>query len=352
MKKTILFIFIAISVKGITQTGVDSLTRSAFKTNYSIPDNPAYNLLGNQPSTILRNSKIQPISLVTEFLSGTSLTIPKSLGIEIAPYQLFSPSQSFKNYRNNYILNHTAISIGTQKDSNNISHLSMGLKITLLDRTDPSQDSSFTKKVISRLKLDIKLREKLIEEYMLINGITDPFDLGSKEHEVKLKSYINSKIGELSDIKKITEAYQNENWNKLKIDFAIGVLNKTNTGRVDSLEINKIGTWVTASMPLIKGSNTQNIIGLNYNFTKNNEIHSIYLSDRIYVGTNRLKGFVEGQINYNSFKNDIGYLANIGADFNLFGSFWTEFAFGIHKNLETGDKGVFNSNFNIKYALF
>jgi hypothetical protein len=351
MKKLILLLVVNTLFLN-AQIGIDSLTRSTFKTNYSIPDNPAYNLLGNQPSTIMRNSKIQPISLVTEFLNGTSFSLPKSIGIEIAPYLLTSPSQSFKHYKENFILNHTAISFGTQKDSSNVSYVAIGLKVTIVDRTDPSQDSNFTIKVISRLKQDAKLREKIMDEYMRLNAISDPYELGSPEHIKKLKLFISNKVEEMTDIKKITETFQNENWNKLKIDFALGILNKTNIGRIDSMELNKLGSWMTISAPLISGSNTQNVLGLNYNFTKNNEIHSVYLSDRVYVGTNKLKGFLEGQLNYNSFKNDLGYLANIGAECNVFGSFWAEFAFGVHKNLETGEKGVFNSNFNIKYSLF
>lgn len=342
--------FITYQIHG--QVQLDSSLIKTFKTNYAVPDQPGFLLLGGQPSKIFRNSKILPLSLITEFFDGTRLTLPKSLGVEIAPYQLIQMNQSFQNYNKNYILNHTAISLGTIKDSNGISNIAIGLKMTLLDKTDPNRDPVYTKKVIAKLRQDVKNRERLINEYMEKNGITDPFELGNEMHNKKLKTYLAEKMSDLQEIKKMSEEYQNEHWNKLKIDLAVGALNSTHNGSLDSLQFSKFGTWLTMSSPLLKNSQSQNVLGIHYGFIQNDAIHTLSISDRVYFGSNKLKGFIEGQANYNTRYNGLGYLTNLGGEYNILGSIWLDFSFGIYKDLETGNTGRFNSVFHLRYSMF
>jgi hypothetical protein len=141
MKVISILLLILLPLIFLGQSPPESLAKT-YKLNFAIPDYPAFKALDTEPSNILRPSSNQSFGFISsEALNNRLLTIPKSFAVEINPMLLMNMnSMRLETYQNNYSWMNSRISLGAIRDSLNTTKLSLGYRISLIDKGDSYKD--------------------------------------------------------------------------------------------------------------------------------------------------------------------------------------------------------------------
>ncbi|MCK4465079.1 MAG: hypothetical protein KAU83_05150 [Bacteroidales bacterium] len=326
--------------------------------NFAVPDLPALKGLGAEPSTILRPSTPEVFSFITSnFFSDEKIVIPNSFAAEFAPFILAnSHKMTLQKYQKNPELYSLRISVGSFKDTSNISNLSVGIRITVIDKGDLKNDKQFLEKLTSILRQRVKKMDYFRDEYQRINNISEE-DFAENKNGVQeiIKEYATSKIKEDTDkhIEQLKEKYKTENWNSEKFDIAFAVVGTSSDSIVKNTKFNSFITWLTYGYPMFENSG-QVLVGGNLRVFKgyNNDKYYVEpsLGSRVYLGTNRIKGFSEVQYTYNQYEGKSHFLLDVGGEFNISDGIWLDFYVGIDRN-PASNVSEFISNFNFRYTL-
>lgn len=354
--KTIIILALLLPILAFAQIPSDSLVKN-YKLNFALPDNPAFKALGTEPSNILRPSVTQDFSFISsEFFNGKNLIIPESFGVEVSPILLMNTEKmTLSEFRKNNAFKTSRFSLGTFKDSLKTRNISLGYRITVINkgdlRTDKKGLEDFLQKVaVERAKQYADLRIKF-----LIENNLQPFDL-TKEDSLRMEEYIKNNINETSDdfekrIDKLKEKYKNDNWNATKLDFAAALVGQSPDSLLSNVTFRNLSLWSTYAIPIKKFA--QVLLGVNYqlNNIQAEDYHSISISNRNYFGSNRIKFFFEEQLKYDQFLGEkTSLLLNVGAEANLSKGFWIDLNAGLTKdyNNNTSD---FVSQLRFRYTL-
>jgi hypothetical protein len=183
MKKLILILFI-ISCHNCLLHGQDTdslkFPLDKMKVNFAVPDIPAFKSLGIEPSTILRPSTPEALSIIVpQFYSQGNITLPSSFALEVSPSLLINANKKSLPTLNQFIkqraLNSLRLSLATGKDSTQKEpkaiKLAVGLRISLINKGDLKYDRGYiTKKGLIQADLAVvNFNEDII--YMKRKGI-------------------------------------------------------------------------------------------------------------------------------------------------------------------------------------
>jgi hypothetical protein len=157
---------------------IDSLVKN-LRLNFAVPDLPAFNGLEGEPSNLLRPSTPKDFSIVAnEFYNGSNIIIPKTIAIEVSPITLMQYNKlTLQVYQKNPTLYNSRVSIGTYRDSTNISRISLGYRTTLVNKGDIKNDKNL-KELINHLKDINKSRNEFYESELERLGKTE-FDFAT-----------------------------------------------------------------------------------------------------------------------------------------------------------------------------
>lgn len=140
----IYYIFLYIILGSSIYSQSDSLTKSTllekYRFDFAVPDQPAFNILGVNPSNILRPANVSEVAvIVSDLFKDKSLFIPKSISVEVAPFLLIkSGTITFQDYINNTWFNSLRVSVGTTNKSSGADskyNLAIGLRSTIIDNS-------------------------------------------------------------------------------------------------------------------------------------------------------------------------------------------------------------------------
>ena len=159
--------------------------------------------------------------------------------------------------------------------------------------------------------------------------------------------------------------YKRETWNDFRLDLATAiVIRSPDTIARISLDSSMVADtiarlqganfWTSCSFPMFGTNYLQGLAGMGYAVSRPG-VDSAYksiltLNGRVYVGSNRIKGFVEGQYQMNNMTNVNTMLANVGMEINIYDGIWVHFFVGLSNNLDQGRTRMI-SNFNFNLAL-
>ncbi|MEJ7678401.1 MAG: hypothetical protein WKG06_11185 [Segetibacter sp.] len=162
----------------------------------------------------------------------------------------------------------------------------------------------------------------------------------------------------LEELAKLKEDYRKKYWNATKLDFAAAILSSSPDSLVKNIRFNRAELWLTWAQKV--GENGQFLLGANaktvknlldtVKATQNNSYFNLSIPARYLLGTNRVKGFVEGQYSYIGELKENKFLLNLGAELNIIDGVWVNVYGGLDYNKSVGST-TFVTNFNLKLTL-
>jgi len=144
MKKYYVILLLPMSILSnnlFAQSNPETELASQYRVNFSIPDAPAFKLLGADPSNILKPASVRELAIgFSEFLgSDNSIILTKSFALEFSPGLLIGGKKlTLKNYQKNPWMYRTRISIATNQseNENKATTLAFGIRVTKTDESD------------------------------------------------------------------------------------------------------------------------------------------------------------------------------------------------------------------------
>jgi hypothetical protein len=366
---SLLFLFLY----GFAQEESEELVKN-FRLDFAVPDHPAFKLMNETPSDILRPSSVNDLSVITSnFMSGNSIVLPQSFAMEVAPILLAKANNiTLSEYEKNKVWHSLRVSLGTEKQSYETFeqyNLSIGAKITVIDKGDIKADKDYISELSNLLADVTKDQNDLKLEYLESEGKTTTDMAFDSELTKEVEAYIAEQLEvQKKDyplkIKELKQKYKEQNWNKHKLDFAAAVLNNSPDSLAKNIQFGTLGLWTTIALPLKKWgqvligasyyySNFDSIAGENMEIEKYN-LNRISLTSRLYFGTNRIKGFLEGQYYMqNLTETTNNALLNLGAELNLVNGIWVNFNAGYNFNdiFMEGSTSTMFTSFDIRFQL-
>ena len=362
----ILIILLGISFDSKAQAieGAEELPIGLFKFDLAIPDLPAFKALDTDPSNILRPSTTERLSAVlSEFYSGDEFIVPESFAAEFTPFLMFPNNKvTLKNYRENHVLYSLRTSIGTLRDSTNVSKTALGLRITPINKRDARKDTSnFLMPIASILTAQAEEISKYLDEYQVINNLTEE-QLADSVNLEAARAYANEQI--IRDyqtlISDVERRYEEMYWNAEKLDISMAVVFTSQDTLAKNLNFESFSAWATYARPLksngqvLIGGNLKIVDGKKELFEQLQEDKVFYeasLGSRIYVGSNETKVFAEAQYTYRDLDDEGSFLLNFGSEFSPGGGVWLDFTMGVMTNtLNNRTEFVTSANVRIKLS--
>lgn len=321
------------------------------KTNFALPDFPAFKALSIEPSNILRPSTAEDFGFVAdEFYNGQNLIIPKSFAAEFNPLLLLKrKTLTLAQYRKLWILKTSRISIGTNRDSLNTRKLALGYRISLRNKGDLKRDEGSKIEVFLNSlsnKADEMARSKFAyaeSKGYIIPNMTDEQmnDLQANGSTFDYQAYIDE----------LKKKYANDNWNAEKFDLAFAVVGNSPDSLLSNVQYDSFNAWLTYALPC--GKSGQWLLGANYknfNALDNKNFNAFSLASRFYGGSNALKGFLEGQFEWKEQEKQRNLLFNLGGELTLMAGLWVDFHAGYLRDIERNTSG-FTSGFKFRYTV-
>lgn len=344
LRHFLLLCFVLIANMGIGQLNV-SLDSIFSNQNFAVPDLPAFNALEFEPGNLLRPSSPRDFSVAaSEFYNGNSIIIPKSVAVEIAPIVLMRKNKlTLADYQKTPIIYNSRISVGTLRDSLNVSRVAIGYRTTIINKGDIKGEERLAE-VISFLRDKNTSRAEffnssgytdfqLAENPSLVDSLNRVFDKQYAEKERRAKDILDLKT-----------------WNEQRLDVAIALAGSSPDSLAETISFNALHVWLTYGHPL--GSNAQLLIGTNLKVYVDNKSNyfDFSLPIRAYVGTNSLKGFAEGQYVFRQNLKTNNLIVRLGCEYHLYNGFWLDFSAGLVHNY-TMNTSTFTSNIRLVYAI-
>lgn len=346
---------------------LDSLS-SLIPVKYAVPDLPAFNALGNEPANLLRPSTAKDIAITAnEFFDGQNIIIPKTFAVEFSPVKLIKGnSLTLQDYQKSAAWYNSRISIGTFRDSLNISRMALGLRTTLIDKGDPKFEKNlqaifdvlndknefrdfYLSYIISQWAnehpdLDISLLADSLNR--VINA---EFDLLYSTDDEKLKKIRD--LYETNTLKPVIDKFKNNSkWNAERLDIAIAAVCSSPDSIAENLKFDSFYGWITYALPI--GEKGQLLLGANAgtSMINDNFYWHVSMPARLYVGTNDFKGLAEIQYLYKQQFNYSKWVAQLGCEYKLHDNIWLNFTAGIEKDFKNNSSSLV-SDFKIIYGI-
>ncbi|MDR3705236.1 MAG: hypothetical protein P4L28_04950 [Paludibacteraceae bacterium] len=348
MKKSIFVLFMMLLASNI-MAETDSIKVGWGNLDYSVPESPAFSMLGNNPDNILKPTSVRSIAVnIGNFYLTKGNSLPKNFGVEISPL-LLNPKVSLNSYNRHKFLYRMRISAGTNILDNGSYQIAEGLRFTIIDKTDLRSDSYFLDQLYQSCTNSSSATNKAIAEYIRsgngkYHNIIDANLAYEKDtvfkkeiKELSKKYYTNNMINPDS-INKIRSLRKEELWNATIWEVGIGSVQSSNDSLINNAKFSKASLWTTYGTHLSKKD--QLLIGCKFSIVDSTSEwnKNFSIGTRYYYGSNNLRAFVQGEYKYEHKEN--GATASIGCIFNITNGIWGQFAMNF----------IFDNKGNVTYS--
>lgn len=376
--KKILLLFLSLYgiINLLAAQNLADTTLGGMKLNFAVPDMPAFKVLGTDPSNLLRPSTPKAVALtMSSFNENGKLILPRAFALEISPALLLNSHkgpQQLIQYSKNAVLNSFRISIGSSSDtllSTSGRSLAIGLRISLINEGDFGTDTEAQKEIAKALRT-FRTKSVASEKAFAISidalaEYKDDPDLFIESHLAAYNKFLATPEEPnqeefLDRVKQLKEDYRKKHWNDEKLDLAISVLSSSPDSIVKNLRFNQAQLWLTWAHKLGKSNKAQLLAGINAQVTKNlldtsktrqsNSYFNLSVPVRLLFGSNRIKGYGEGQYQYNGQLKESSLQLSLGTEINIIDGVWANLYGGFSYSSKTsGTKTIVN--FNLKFTL-
>jgi len=354
---------------------IDSTLIKYLRVDYAIPDQPAFKLLGTNPSDILRPSNTNELSAISSsFMEGSSIVIPKSFSLEVAPMLLAKSNKlTLSDYIDKKFLYRAKVSVGTQKslvDTVEKYKIALGFRFTLIDNSDLKTNKNYINQIFDITAEKTEWENIYKIEYLKIVNKTILDYIENKALQDSVQNYIDKKITEKFNenyfddrLEKLKEKFKQDTWNADKWDVALAFLTESPDSLAKNIQFTGVGVWTTYAHGFKNWG--QLLIGASYNYLsfdslivatskiENFSNHKLSVASRLYFGSNNFKGFLEGQFDYRSLNTSNNALINLGTEMNIYDGIWINLNVGYTFNdvfTENNSSNLFSS-FDIRIQI-
>ncbi len=320
-----------------------TLTLKQLLQDYAVPDAPAFTILQETPSTILRPSSVRMLAVAVSDFLGTDaqVTLPSTFALEVSPGLLIAGNDlTLAEYRDAPWLYRMRISVGTKRENSQTgaTGLAVGLRIPLIDKADLRTNDAVIDQVNSYAMQIVNIRKNTGNP---LQGGGEPTPAQQTSID-SLRNLINTTLANPADA-------QDSLWNRMAFDlaFALGASSPDSLGK--NLQLDNISAWATFAWPL--GSWGQVFIAGHYQNSRMlpaTEYTSKFNgAARFYIGTNFVKTYVEAQASIADMANAL--LLTGGAEVRLYDGLWLEFNAGADVT-EVNNATNLVSSFRVKFG--
>jgi hypothetical protein len=329
----------------------ESLVKSS-KLNFAVPDLPAFNALKTEPGNLLRPSSPKEFSIIADqFYDGSNIIVPKSIAVEIAPITLLKYDKlTLEDYQKHPILYNSRISLGSLRDSINLSKLALGFRTSIINDGDIKSDKNLT--VIFNYLRNINNARTgfYTNELKRLNLTRETLSRKTFRDSLDIR-FNNLWFSKNDSLEKIIRDYIDcKTWNARKLDVAIAIVGSSPDSLAKNIAFSSITGWITYAHPI--NDYGQFMVGGNvvvYGPGNSNDIE-INIPFRIYVGTNKIKGYAGGQYSFRNNTQTNNILFDLGCEYYIGKGFWLNFSGGFEKDI-ANDRSKLVSKLKISYAI-
>jgi hypothetical protein len=358
--KKIIVILVAFVFRNFlyAQTGNTDIKAGWGTLDYSVPESPASKILGSSPDNLLKPTSVRNIALnIGNYFLTTGSIIPKNLAVEISPL-LLNGKASLNSYNKNKFLYRLRLSLGTNVLDNGGYSVAEGLRVTILDRTDlrdaKSNPGFYNFLYASAIDKSVAVNKAIVEyiqthpaEHLLMPVALDKYSsdpaFTSLIDNLSKKYY--DKLINIDKVSAYRDSVRNLLWNAPIWELGIASLQSSGDSLIKNLKFSQIGFWSTSGVPL--GRKGQLLIGAKLSFIDSVQWQTnISIGQRLFYGSNDIKGFLQAQYDYKNKKN--GFTASLGCQFNIANGLWGEFSLNLV--VDGNGKLSYQPGFNIGFG--
>jgi hypothetical protein len=357
-KATLLLMIVGVCTATMAQTLIADTPQALAKIDlatldFSVPESPAFAVLGVTPQTVSRPSS--PRSLATSLLNGVDQNgnFQTGFALDTAPYLLFQGNKltlfeyQQKRWSWKRFLARTTLSIATAKGTNDAdksTRIGTGLRFTIFDEGDPRLDESLTQTI-----------ENAIEQAMATVPPLSPTQAlnanAVAQHEKDIQDAIK-KATNASTMNAARKTTLKSKWNKssMIVGFAPSWISKT--GSSSDLTYNGGAVWSSVALRL--GSHAQTILYGKYQNKENvpdpNVKGQFFLQNSTFAGgqfragTENTVGSFEAVYLHTSpqgKRTDNFFRFSVGAERKIADNLWLHVGIGGESGRQNGQNKMF-----------
>lgn len=242
--KAICICFLALSLFSTFVSAQNSSSKDQsiedLKTKYAVPDAPAFTILDENPSSILKPASVKEIAIgFSSFLDNKNqISLPKSFAAEFSPGLLINGRHlTIKQYGDNAWLYQLRLSVATSRPDNakSATNLAFGIRITLHDESDPRTNDEY---ILAATKLSSEIQELIDSRKRVLGPSATMYEIENDQKLIVAKK-------ELVD--KFKKKWFEDKWNKNISELAIAVKTSSKDSLAQNLVFSKVSFWFTSA---------------------------------------------------------------------------------------------------------
>ena len=324
----------------IVRTGGLSPFVKDYRIDFAIPDAPAFKLLEVDRSVMLRPQTARELVVALDGFrgDGNAFVVPRQVGIEFSPGLFIGGGQlRLADYAARKYLYATRLSGATNRDSLGRSQLAAGIRFSIVDEQDiRARGGGGTDTVVTAFT------QRILDVYQAARVRVGPrAPLVLTDPEQRLVDAVADSI----------ERYWAERyWNANAVDLAFGARAQAEDSLGHDPSLDEAAGWFTYANGLQGWG--QLLLGAKLGAARDSSGEfqaSNTVALRLYVGSNALKGFVEGQQSLASH-TDARWLLNSGVEFRLPGVGWIDASAG-YASPPSGGRSRLISSFKFRTGV-
>lgn len=316
----------------VRSTGLSPFAKD-YRIDFAIPDAPAFKLLEVDRSVILRPQTARELVLALDGFRGddNAFVVPDQIGIEFSPGLFIGGGQlRLTDYAARKYLYATRLSGATNRDSLGRSQLATGIRFSIVDEQDiRTRGGGGTDTVVTAFT------QRILDVYVAARVRVGP------RAAIALTDAEQRLVEAVSD--SIEQYWADRYWNASAMDLAFGARARTADSLGHAPALDEAAGWFTYANGLQGWG--QLLLGAKVGAARDSSgglRASNTLAARLYVGSNALKGFVEGQQSLAS-STDAQWLLNSGVEFRLPGVGWIDASAGYASHASGGRSRLVSS---------
>ncbi|MGH7498110.1 MAG: hypothetical protein ACREL3_04590 [Gemmatimonadales bacterium] len=313
------FVTVCWAASGSAEAQNPDALATAYRTDFAVPDAPAFLLLDVDPSVVLRPTTVKEFSgAVSDFASSGNISLPRAFAVEFAPALLIGgKTLSLQKYRSNPALYRLRLSAATRRPENSASptEIAVGLRVDLIDEADLRMNPEY-------LSLATDIAEKINDIYADARERAGkppaPLELTSAEED----SIVHFQAP-------LTGLWENKKWNARVLELAAGLRAEAADSLGRNLRSTQAAAWGTFGTGF--GMWGQLLLGGKISTVRDATTDEFSteggLAGRFYAGTNQYKFFAELGGTWRSGPDE--WLLNGGGEVKLIRGGWVSFSAGL-----------------------
>jgi hypothetical protein len=312
---TALFIALACTTHvAYAQMGDDARTTD-LRLDFAVPESPAFKIIDDEPSAILRPSDVREVALEAANLLFSKGILPDKYAVEIAPFMLaHGDGLTAGTYDALPFLYRTRISFASRRESEGASATvaSIGMRFTIVNDGDPRTDRAF--------------RGKLAEFARSITALQSGAATTAPTEGVTITEVSHF----VAEIEAARAAFKDSSWNATIVEAGWAVRGRSENDALGGIVGDGIGFWAsggtgfdTRSIHLLAGLNSR--IERSAAGTLDQVGGAAAL--RLYVGATAMKMLAEGEGKFSSLAAPL-FKLSIAAEVALTNGFWLDAGLG------------------------